>query len=502
MVSTSYLPHFFYIIYFLIFVNNNIGDNMKNSSIWNNLKEYKLNNSSIKNTDILIVGGGITGITLGYLIKDLNKDVTIVDKANIGRGVTSLSSAKISYIQKDIYQKLNKKYGLESSKLYLKSQKESIDIIKNIISKNNIECDLEKIKSYLFASTNNGVKKLDNEMKMLEKLGIKCTKSNFPIEFPCVKSFFVQDTYVFHPIKYIYGVLDIIKNKINIMEKTIVLEIQKKDDEYLVFTNSGLIKAKTVVITCHYPFFIKPGFVIFKNHIEREYVNSSKIDKHYNFAAINIESSVKSIRFYKDNILYVSNNHRLNNKIDYDKNYEKSIRDFKKYFKVEPEYTWSNQDLFTTDSLPLIGCLDNNLYISTGYNGWGITNGIIGAKVISDMINGVDNIYEKLFNPKRFNLSMALNSFVDGLFYAKSYVESLIYNSDLTYVKKIDGIKYNVYKDSNGIEHFVQRKCPHMKCNVVFNSNDLTWDCPCHGSRFDIDGNVVLGPTKYDIKRK
>ena len=92
---------------------------MKNSSIWNNLKEYKLNNSSIKNTDILIVGGGITGITLGYLIKDLNKDVTIVDKSNIGRGVTSLSSAKISYIQKDIYQKLNKKYGLESSKLYL-----------------------------------------------------------------------------------------------------------------------------------------------------------------------------------------------------------------------------------------------------------------------------------------------------------------------------------------------------------------------------------------------
>ena len=339
-------------------------------------------------------------------------------------------------------------------------------------------------------------------MKMLEKLGIKCTKSNFPIEFPCVKSFFVQDTYVFHPIKYIYGVLDIIKNRINIMEKTIVLEIQKKDDEYLVFTNSGLIKAKTVVITCHYPFFIKPGFVIFKNHIEREYVNSSKIDKHYNFAAINIESNVKSIRFYKDNILYVSNNHRLNNKIDYDKNYEKSIRDFKKYFKVEPEYTWSNQDLFTTDSLPLIGCLDNNLYISTGYNGWGITNGIIGAKVISDMINGVDNIYEKLFNPKRFNLSMALNSCVDGLFYAKSYVESLIYNSDLTYVKKIDGIKYNVYKDSKGIEHFVQRKCPHMKCNVVFNSYDLTWDCPCHGSRFDIDGNVVLGPTKYDIKRK
>ena len=118
------------------------------------------------------------------------------------------------------------------------------------------------------------------------------------------------------------------------------------------------------------------------------------------------------------------------------------------------------------------------------------------------MINGADNIYEKLFNPKRFNLSMALNSCVDGLFYAKSYVESLIYNSDLTYVKKLDGIKYNVYKDSKGIEHFVQRKCPHMKCNVVFNSYDLTWDCPCHGSRFDIDGNVVLGPTKYDIKRK
>ena len=115
-VRAIWLVFLFYIIYFFIFVNNNIGDNMKNSSIWNNLKEYKLNNSSKKNTDILIVGGGITGITLGYLLKDINKDVTIVDKSNIGRGVTSLSSAKISYIQKDIYQKLNKKYGLENVK--------------------------------------------------------------------------------------------------------------------------------------------------------------------------------------------------------------------------------------------------------------------------------------------------------------------------------------------------------------------------------------------------
>ena len=107
MASTSYLACFFNIIFFLIFVNNNIGDNMKNSSIWNNLKEYKLNNSSIKNTDILIVGGGITGITLGYLIKDLNKDVTIADKANIGRGVTSVSCTKKDFTHGNSIGKLD-----------------------------------------------------------------------------------------------------------------------------------------------------------------------------------------------------------------------------------------------------------------------------------------------------------------------------------------------------------------------------------------------------------
>ena len=131
-----------------------------------------------------------------------------------------------------------------------------------------------------------------------------------------------------------------------------------------------------------------------------------------------------------------------------------------------------------------------------------MTNGVIGAKVISDLILKNESKYKELFNPKRFNLSMLFNSTFNTLLYAKVYVESVFYNDDVTYTKVIDGKKYNVYRDKNGIEHYVQRKCPHMKCNVIFNKDDLTWDCPCHGSRFDIDGNVLEGPAKYNIRKK
>lgn len=477
---------------------------MKNNSIWNEVKEYKINSENISNVDVLIIGGGITGVLAAYFLKDSKNKVAILDKGKIGRGVTTNSTAKVSFIQKDIYQKLNKKFNFDTANLYLKSQVEATQIIVKLCKENNIECDLEEVKSFLFANSSRGIAKLHKEIEILDSMGIKSKAAHLPINFPYKQAYYVENTYVFHPLKFIYGILDIIKSKINIMEETAVLEVKNEDDNYIVFTNTGNIKAKKIIIACHYPFFIKPGFVPLKNHIEREYLNSSKYKCDTNFAAINMEQKTHSIRFYKDNIIYVSNNHRLTNKIDYDKNYEKSKEDFKKYFNKDPEYTWANQDLFTTDSLPLIGSLndDNSLLIATGYNSWGMTNGVIAAKVVSDLCLGKNSIYKDLFNPQRFNLSMLISGTFNGLLYAKSYIESAIYDDKVTYTKVIDGKKYNVYKDKEGIEHVVNRKCPHMKCNVIFNKEDLTWDCPCHGSRFDIDGNVVEGPAKYSIKKK
>ena len=216
-------------------------------------------------------------------------------------------------------------------------------------------------------------------------------------------------------------------------------------------------------------------------------------DKPKNITAINIDKYLYSLRYYKNYLIFGSNDHKLTSKIDYAKNYEKSRDDFIKYFHKEPTYSWMNQDIISHDKLPFIGKIKDHIYLSSAYNTWGMTSATIGAKIISDLIQEKNNDYVSLFNPKRINLPLIINSFIGLFSYLKVYIEALFHKSNPHYIK-IKGIIYGVYIDKDGIEHKIKLICPHMKCSLVFNKEEETWDCPCHGSRFDIDGNIINPP--------
>lgn len=484
---------------------------MNNHSIWGN-KNKNLNTDCIMDleTDILIIGGGITGISTAYFLMNSNKKVTIIDKSTIGMGVTCKTTAKINYLQGIIYQQLEKNFDIKTSKLYFDSQLEAIELIKQIIQKEKIDCDLEKCDSIIFTKKKSGFSKIETEQKILKSWGVKCkTINTLQIHFPIQYGISVPNTYTFHPLKYINSLKKVINKKINIYEHVMALEITKKNDIFEIKTNQGIISSKYVIVTCHYPFFIKPSFIPIKTYVEREYVNASKfkIDDNY-FTAISIDSTLHSIRFYKDYIIYGSNKHRLTNKIEYKNNYEKSKNDFKRLFSKEPEYTWMNQDIVSNDGLPIIGVMDKkqpNLFVATAFGAWGMTNGTIAAKILTDIILGKDNKYIDLFNPQRINTTNIVNSIVGAMHYAKVYLQTTVkknpvFYNDSVYIIKINGKYYGVYYDYYGKKHIVNHKCPHMMCNLVFNDEEKTWDCPCHGSRFDIDGNVIEGPANYSIK--
>ena len=468
---------------------------MKHTSIWEYSKHNSINNQDFKNikTDILIIGAGITGLTTAYFLKDLNKKITIIDKSQIGSGITAKTTAKITYLQQDIYRKLIKIYGKKTAQKYYKSQKEAIDLITKIIKENKINCDLEKVTSILFSNSESN--KIEEEKNILSTYGEnpKPYKDNF-INY----GFTVDNTYVFNPIKYLNSLKKIIEKNITIYENTIATSIQKLNDLYIVNTNKGIIKSNIVVLACHYPFFIIPGFFPLKTYIEREYVCATKVDNHKKITAINTNNNLYSLRYYKNYLIFGSNDHRLTNKMDYGQNYQKSKEDFIKYFHKEPEYVWMNQDIISNDSLPFIGKIKNNLYISTSYNTWGMTNATIGSKIIADLINEKENEYTYLFNPKRITIPLVLNSFIGVFHYLKAYLESLFRRNNPYYIK-IKGLIYGIYIDDNGIKHKVKLLCPHMKCLLVFNNEEKTWDCPCHGSRFDLDGNIINTPSVKEI---
>ena len=473
---------------------------MRNRSIW--IDDSSLDKEDIPenkfdklDTDILIIGAGLTGINTAYFLRNTNKKIVIIDKSKVGMGVSSKTTAKITYLQQDVYRRLTSIHNKNVAFKYYQSQKEAIRLINKIVKDNNIDCNLERVDSILFAMEEKNVSKLEKEKEILSSYGEKI--KDYSDEF-VENGFLVHDTYVFNPLKYIEAMKNIISDKIDIYEGVMAKNIQYVGNRYIVYTNNGIINANTIVVACHYPFYVIPNFFPFKTYIEREYVNAIKIESPKNKTLINIDSDLYSLRYYHDYLIFGSNSHRLTSKIDYFNNYQKSRDEFKKYFYKNPKYSWMNQDIVSNDLLPFIGKLKDNFYMSTAYNTWGMTNSVVGARIVADLILERDNKYVELFDPRRINIPLIVNSFIGVFHYLKVYVLGLFHKSNPYYVK-IDGIIYGVYVSKNGKKHKVKLICPHMKCPLVFNREENTWDCPCHGSRFDIDGNIIETPSVKKI---
>ena len=470
---------------------------LKNKSIWiKNSKEDKTYKNNFENdTDILIIGGGLTGLSCAHFLKDSKYKITLIDKSKLARGVTSKTTAKINYLQGIIYQTLANNFDFDTAKMYYESQKEAIELIKNNIEENAISCDFKKVDSIIFTTKNNGVKKIVDEKKLLECFGVQVyvvPNSNWKIGIK------VTDTYIFNPLKYLNFLINEVKNKINICENCIATNIKKIGQGFEVETNKGKIKAKKVIVACHYPFFIFPLITPLKTYIKREYVTAAKVDNPKNFTAINIDKKLHSIRFYKQYVIYGSNEQKLTNKLNYKKWYEKSRKDFYEIFNKLPEYSWMNQDIVSHDSLPFIGEFEKDIYIATAYNAWGMTNATIAAKIITDEILNKENKYRKIFDPKRINAPLIFGSILGSFSYLKAYIEAFFVKNNPYYIK-IKGVLYGIYIDEQNKKHCIKLICPHMKCSLVFNKEEQTWDCPCHGSRFNLDGKLLEGPATKNV---
>ena len=478
---------------------------MKNISIWqdtvNNEDRYEALKENI-DVDILIIGGGVTGCNTFYQFKDDKRKIALVEKNFLGSGASSRSSAKLTFLQEDIYTKLKDK-----AHLYYHSQKEAIDIISNIINKENIDCDFKSSKSYLYTINSNNIDRIDKEKEIISSFKEKTTSiKKLPNGMRIESGFYVNNTYIFHPLKYIK---EIVKKSINdnhkVYENTKIIRIEKYENYYKCYTENNIIKTKYIVLALHYPYFLFPYLMPLKVYLEKSYLGCIKKDKSLDFNAINIEKPLKSIRYYNNYLLMVSASHNLS----FSFNNKKIVKEFMDNTNMTNcNYLWSNYDLITLDHLPLIGFIDKNMIIATGYNTWGNTNSVIASTIIKDLINHKANIYRDLFNPKRcfskekfINYPINIFSSIYSLISSKVNKNKSFYEDNPKFTK-LNGKNVGIYKDEKNIEHIIYNKCPHLGCSLIFNEIEKTWDCPCHGSRFDLDGKCIMGPSNYDIGYK
>ena len=433
---------------------------MKMKSLWSNVISYnnldELNEN--KDIDVLIIGGGITGISCAYYLKESGLNICLVDQNKIGSGVTSRTTGKITFLQETIYSDLLKKYSINTSFKYLTSQLFAMDKIKRIVNSENIQCNLNCVESYVFTNKKNEIKNLKKEMNVLKHLGIDVSEHDkINDNLKCKYAISVSDTYVFHPLKYLYALTEVcLSSVINIYENTKIIKMKKEKNDST------------------YP--------------------------------------AKSLRYHKDKnsyFIYLNNSHNMCNHCNYNKNFVGLINDIKK-LKKNVDYIWSNEDLMTVDKLPYIGRLEknnDNLFIGTGYNTWGMTNGTLAGYILANMILGRKTEYDDIFNPLRCNFIFDFSAYLINVYSSlKSIIEHKIvkrkkwYGSNIKYEKR-NGKNIAIYYDGK-VEHIVYSTCPHMGCSLVFNEVEKTWDCPCHASRFDIDGKCIKGPSSYDISVK
>lgn len=471
---------------------------MKNISIWNDTVSKKKYNKLVKNitTDVLIVGGGITGISTGYFFKDSNLDVVLVEQNRLGKAVTGNSTGKLSYLQNDLLTKIDKCCGGEILEKYIKSQRDAINWVVSIINDENINCDLRKVNSYIYSNQESDISKLKNLERILSNMGISVLhdKINYVQYKYC---FGAQDTYLFHPLKFVQELAE--RGSFHIYENTSIKKIDKENNYYLCYTDRCVIKAKYVVIASHYPYFNLPFLFPIKASLEKSYLSASKM-KCKDVSLISYSNPFVSIRNYQDYIIYLSNSHNVTSDVNDGKHFDELLKKVND-LKISPGYLWSNIDVMTNDGLPYVGEIQDRMYIGTGYNTWGLANGVMAGKILSDSILKRDNEYRELFSPKRINISQVSGIFVDSIKSIQGYVNGYLDKNENVIYRKEDGKDIMIYKDGSK-EYKVYQHCPHLGCKLIFNDVEKTWDCPCHGSRFSLNGKCISGPSNTDISIK
>lgn len=474
-------------------------------SVWSescNFKKRESLNGDIE-TEVAVIGGGIAGLLTAYLLKKKGINVVVIEAEEICSGNTKNTTAKITSQHYLIYDKLIKEFGEDKARQYANANELAIKKYREIIEEEEIKCDFEEKDAYVYTLDN--VQALENELDAATKLGIKAEllkNIDLPFKVKAALKFYKQGQ--FNPLKF----LEVISEDLTIYENTRALEIK----EGLVVTDKGMIAAKSIVVATHYPIMNTPGYYFLRMHQERSYVIALENAQDVNGMYIGIDSWNYSFRNYKNLLLLGGGAHRTG-KNESGGKYEELRRVARKlYPNAKEKYHWSAQDCIPVDEIPYIGQYSTetpNLYVATGFKKWGMTSSMVSAMILSDMISGKKNDFAGIFSPTRFDMSASSKNLKqDVLETAKNFIAQKIYipseqveNVETGHggIIEYKGEKVGVYKDNKGNIFTVTTKCPHLGCELQWNPDELSWDCPCHGSRFDYKGNWIESPAIRDL---
>lgn len=472
-------------------------------------------------TDILIIGGGITGITCAYCLALKGAKPVLIEAGGLCDGTTGNTTGKITIQHDIIYSKIAGKHGVEFARLYAESQARALEFVKEQVKQGKIDCQLAENTAYIFASSEGDRDAVKLEYETAKELGIDAEyieKPEFPPDSFGMLGFRHQA--VFHPVRYALALAREATSKgAQIYCNTKAIKVEDGDMKTIRCENELVIKAKHLVMATQYPIYDGPNLFFTRLYAKRAYGIAVEATRDWpDGSYISSGEPTRSIRTHVEDgkriLIVVGEDHATaRGEDDMELHYENLIAYAQRIAGVNNLLAkWSAQDYDTPDQIPYIGRLsdNSNIYVAAGFKKWGLSNGTLAGNMIAELILDGNCQYEDLYSRKRADYLKSMGKTVSEVFGSVGELikSKLKKTEDLQNLEQgegrvinFEGQKAGIYRDFEDHVTVLDVSCTHMTTGLNFNVAEKTWDCPAHGGRFDAcDGRLLEGPPKDPLQ--
>jgi glycine/D-amino acid oxidase-like deaminating enzyme/nitrite reductase/ring-hydroxylating ferredoxin subunit len=467
--------------------------------------------------DVAVLGGGITGLTTALLLKRDGARVAVLEARRVGSGVTGCTTAKVTALQQTVYRTLRSRHGTDGAAVYAEASLAAVELVAALAAEEGIECDLERRSAFTYAATEKQRSAVESEEDAARRAGLPVTRvDDVDLPFATHGAVRLDHQLQLHPVRYVQGLARAVRGDGSVvLEETRAMAVDS-GEPCRVRTERGTITAQQVVVATHYPLLDRSLFFA-RLEPARSYCIAARLrGSPPEGMSISAGSPTRSVRSYGELLIVGGEGHTTGARQATPERYERLEAFARSHWDVaDISHRWSAQDPVSWDHLPIIGRYhpgSSRLFVASGFHKWGLTSATFAARIISDLIAGRESAWAPRFNPTRIgirgmpklaelNAKVAVDFFGDRVIPALTSSAAAVPRGEARVVR--DGLgKTGVYRDPDGTLHAVSLRCTHLGCLLRFNAAERSWDCPCHGSRFDVDGAVLEGPAVSPLERK
>lgn len=469
--------------------------------------------------DAAIIGGGIVGVTAARLLKDRGQRVALLEARRVGEETTGKSTAKITSQHNIIYSTIERKFGEKGAAIYAEANEAGLRTILELADRHAIACNIERKPAFTYTTQERHVAEIEREAELARRLGLPASLTrDTGLPFGVRSAMRWDDQAQFHPARYVKGLAATLPG-----DGSHVFERSRAIDwaPGRITAEGGSVRAREVIMATHLPLG-QVGFFYAENYPHMHPVIMGRADdaRVPDGMYISVERPRHSTRGHVDDegrswMIFTGPSFRHGHVDEERRAFAEIERFAADHFGVRPEYRWTNEDYTPMDAAPFVGRSssgDDAYLVATGFNAWGISTGTAAAILLADLATGRANPWLDLFDARRVKPLAGAGEFVKGNAEVAGhliggYLSSKPHSFDdlqpgTAAILKIDGRNVAAFRDEAGEVHAFAAACTHMGCLVGWNETDRTWDCPCHGSRFGVDGAVIHGPAVRPLAPK